>query len=60
VKLASYCHADDKGERRNNSYSFLTSALDGSEWSKSCPSRDLPPGNQAILTELFCGFPQCL
>jgi hypothetical protein len=26
------------------SYSFTTSALDGGEWSGSCPGSDLPPG----------------
>jgi hypothetical protein len=33
-----------RGERRYNSYSFLTSALDGGEWSASRPGRALPPG----------------
>jgi hypothetical protein len=32
------------GERRNSSYSFLTSARDGGEWSASRPGRALPPG----------------
>jgi hypothetical protein len=32
------------GERRYSSYSFLTSALDGGEWSASRPGRALPPG----------------
>jgi hypothetical protein len=32
------------GEKRYTSYSFLTSALDGGEWSVSCPSRTLGPG----------------
>jgi hypothetical protein len=31
------------GERRYRSYSFLTSALDGDEWSASRPGRGLPP-----------------
>jgi hypothetical protein len=31
------------GERRYSSYSFLTSALDGGEWSASRPGRALPP-----------------
>jgi hypothetical protein len=38
------------GERRYSSYSFLTSVLDGGEWSASCPGRALPgertPGTQ--------------
>jgi hypothetical protein len=32
------------GERRYSSYSYLTSALDGGEWSSSRPGRALPPG----------------
>jgi hypothetical protein len=32
------------GERRYSSYSFLTSALDGGEWSASRPGCALPPG----------------
>jgi hypothetical protein len=32
------------GERRYSSYSFSTSALDGSEWSASRPGRALAPG----------------
>jgi hypothetical protein len=31
-------------ERRYNSYSFSTSALDGGEWSASRPGRALTPG----------------
>jgi hypothetical protein len=32
------------GGRRYSSYSFSTSALEGGEWSASCPSRALAPG----------------
>jgi hypothetical protein len=32
------------GERRHSSYSYLTSAPDGGEWSASRPGRALPPG----------------
>jgi hypothetical protein len=32
------------GERRYSSYSYLTSALDGGEWSESRPGRALLPG----------------
>jgi hypothetical protein len=32
-----------QGERRLNSYSFATSALDGGEWSASRPGRALLP-----------------
>jgi hypothetical protein len=34
------------GVRRYSSYSFLTSALDGGEWSASRPGRALPPGKE--------------
>jgi hypothetical protein len=34
------------GERRYSSYSYLTSALDGGEWSASRPGRTLPPGGK--------------
>jgi hypothetical protein len=34
------------GERRYSSYSYLTSALDGGEWSASRPGRALPPGKE--------------
>jgi hypothetical protein len=37
-------HEGAWGERRYSSYSFLTLALDGGEWSASCPSRALPLG----------------
>jgi hypothetical protein len=37
-------HGGAWGERRYSSYQFLTSALDGSEWSASRPGRPLPPG----------------
>jgi hypothetical protein len=32
------------GGRGGSSYSFLTSALDGGEWSASRPGRAIPPG----------------
>jgi hypothetical protein len=34
------------GDRRYSSYSFLTSALEGGEWSASGPGRALPPGKE--------------
>jgi hypothetical protein len=34
------------GDRRYSSYSFLTSALEGGEWSASPPGRALPPGKE--------------
>jgi hypothetical protein len=37
-------HGGSCGERRYSSYSFLTSALDGGEWSASRPGRALPHG----------------
>jgi hypothetical protein len=36
--------ASNKGEGKYSSYSFLTSARDGSEWSASLPVRVLPSG----------------
>jgi hypothetical protein len=33
-----------QGKRRYSSYSFMTSALDGGEWSASRSGRALPPG----------------
>jgi hypothetical protein len=38
------CHAGTWGERRYSSYSFLTSALDGGEWSASRSGRALSRG----------------
>jgi hypothetical protein len=40
-KAVPLCHVGAKGERRNSSYSFLTSALNGDEWSVSLPSHAL-------------------
>jgi hypothetical protein len=34
------------GKRRYSSYSFLTSALEGGEWSASRPGRALPPDKE--------------
>jgi hypothetical protein len=39
-------HGGTLGERRYSSYSFLTWALDGGEWSASRPGRALPPGKE--------------
>jgi hypothetical protein len=39
-------HADAMGERRYSCYSFLTSSLDGVEWSAPRPCRALPPGKR--------------
>jgi hypothetical protein len=44
VKLSRYTPWRHWGERRYSSYSFLTSALDWSEWSASRPGRALPLG----------------
>jgi hypothetical protein len=44
VKQSRYTPWWRLGERRCSSYSFLTSALDGGEWSASRPGRALPPG----------------
>jgi hypothetical protein len=40
-------HRGALGERRYSSYSFLTSALEGGEWSASRPGRALPPRERA-------------
>jgi hypothetical protein len=42
-KAVPPCHGGSWWERKYSSYSFLTLALDGSEWSESCPSCTLPP-----------------
>jgi hypothetical protein len=42
------------GERRYSSYSFLTSALDGGEWSASRPCRALPRGKDTPPTRTHC------
>jgi hypothetical protein len=44
VRLSRYMPWRRMGERRYSSYSYLTSAPDGGEWSASRPSRALPPG----------------
>jgi hypothetical protein len=38
------CHGGTWGERRYSPYSYITSALDGGEWSASRPGCALPPG----------------
>jgi hypothetical protein len=40
--MSRYRHGEAKEERINGSYSFLTSALGGGEWSASSPGRALP------------------
>jgi hypothetical protein len=49
-KKKEICPATRRGgawdERRYSSYSFLTSALEGGEWSASRPGRALPPGKE--------------
>jgi hypothetical protein len=42
-----YRHAGYKVERKYSSYSSLTSALDGGEWSASRSGRSLPPGKDS-------------
>jgi hypothetical protein len=44
------------GGRRYSSYSFLTSALDGGEWSASRPGRVLPPGKRTPGTHWIGGW----
>jgi hypothetical protein len=43
LKLSNYTPRRRLGERRYSSYSFSTSALDGGEWSASCPGHALAP-----------------
>jgi hypothetical protein len=43
VKLSRLTPWRHMGERRYSSYSYLTSALNGGEWSASRPSHALPP-----------------
>jgi hypothetical protein len=44
LKLSHYTPWRRLGERNYSSYSFLTSELDGGEWSASCSCRTLDPG----------------
>jgi hypothetical protein len=37
------------GERRYSSYKYLTSALDGGEWSTPRPGRALPPEKEPTV-----------
>jgi hypothetical protein len=48
------------GDRRYSSYSLLTSALEGGEWSASRPGRPLPPGKEPPRYPLYrrLGGPQ--
>jgi hypothetical protein len=46
-KAVSLYHSGAKGDRRYSSYLFLTSALDGDEWSASHSSRALPRGKDS-------------
>jgi hypothetical protein len=45
-----------KGERRYSSYSFITSALDGGEWSASLPGCALSPGERTPGTHWTVGW----
>jgi hypothetical protein len=44
------------GERKYSSYSFLTSALDGGEWSASRPGRAFTPGERTLGTHRTGGW----
>jgi hypothetical protein len=55
-KAVPLCHADAKGDRTHSSYLFLTSALDGGEWSASSPGRALPPGKEPPGTHWIGGW----
>jgi hypothetical protein len=57
VKLSRYTPwRHIMGERRYSSYSFLTSILDGGEWSASRPGRALPPGKEPPGTHWIGGW----
>jgi hypothetical protein len=49
-------HGGAWGERRHSSYLYLTSALDGGEWSASRPGRALPPGKGPPGTHWIGGW----
>jgi hypothetical protein len=49
VKLSHYFHAGIKRERRYSSYSFLTSVVNGDEWSVSCSGCTLSPGKDPLF-----------
>jgi hypothetical protein len=42
VKLYRYRHVGANGERKNSSYTFLTSALDGVNGQRQAPVKGLP------------------
>jgi hypothetical protein len=48
-----YAKDGAQGERRYSSYSFLTSALEGGEWSASHPGRALPPALIPVVQDNF-------
>jgi hypothetical protein len=48
-KIYATRHGGAWGERRHSSYSFLVSALEGSEWSASRPGRTSPAGNVSLV-----------
>jgi hypothetical protein len=47
VPLLAMVAQEGRGGMRYSSYSYLTSALDGDEWSASRPGRVLPPGKES-------------
>jgi hypothetical protein len=49
-------HGGALGERRYCSYTFLTSALEGGEWSASRPGRALPLGKEPPVTHCTGGW----
>jgi hypothetical protein len=54
-KQSRYTPRRRLGERRYSSYSFLTSALDGGEWSASLPAA-LCPGERTLGTHCTGGW----
>jgi hypothetical protein len=50
VKLSCYTPRGALGEREYSSHSFLTSVLEGGEWSAACPGCTLPPGKEPSVS----------
>jgi hypothetical protein len=56
VKCPVARHGGALSERRYSSYSLLTSALEGDEWSASRTGRVLPPGKEPLGTHFIGGW----
>jgi hypothetical protein len=56
VKQSHNTCMEAQGEDIYSSYSFTTSALEGGEWSASCPGRTLPLGKKALVPTVEAGW----